>query len=164
MTVGLLKEIIAQIPKDVPLLGMDVGSKTIGLALSDPGHKLATPLTTIRRTKFTADIQELAKIIAEYEIGGYVIGLPLNTDGSEGPRCQSVRDFALELGKYPQILGTDPWIALWDERFSTETVEEFVDKTVEKRKNRVNAKSSGLIDKLAAQHILQGALDFIGNT
>lgn len=157
MTMDLLKDILSDAPKGVALLGMDVGKKTIGLALSNPDQTIATPLHTINRTKFTKDVEALGEIIKDYEIGGYVIGYPLNMDGSEGPRCQSIRDFALEFEKTLD----DPWIALWDERLSTVSVEESVDKMVDKRKTKANAKSSGLIDKLAAQVILQGALDFI---
>jgi putative Holliday junction resolvase len=163
MPIGLLKEIAHVAPKNRALLGIDVGSKTLGLALSDPAHRLATPFKTITRTKFSKDMQALAPMIAEFEIGGFVIGLPVQMDGSEGRRAQSIRDFALEMKNYPDIIGADPWVALWDERLSTVSVEEFVDNTVEKRKTRVEAKSSGLIDKLAAQQILQGALDYLNN-
>ena len=191
MSVDLLKNIIHQCPKDKALLGLDVGKKTIGLALSDPILRVATPLETIKRTKFTQDIQALKKVVENYEVGGFVIGLPVNMDGSEGPRAQSVRDFALELYKQlPVIMSSsslsscgltagsnvtgaidpavksqgdsllnDPWIALWDERLSTVSVKDFVDEVVEKRKTRVESKQSGLIDKLAAQHILQSAMN-----
>ena len=158
MTIGLLKNIIDDRPQDAALLGLDVGKKTIGLALSDPGQSIATPLETIKRTKFTADMNAVQVIAQKYEVGGYVIGLPVNMDGSEGRRAQSVRDFAIEMGK---VVGAQIWIALWDERLSTVSVEESVDKFVDKRKIKANAKSSGLIDKLAAQVILQGALDYI---
>ncbi|MDB2683017.1 Holliday junction resolvase RuvX [Alphaproteobacteria bacterium] len=132
----------------------------MGLALSTPDQSLATPLATIKRTKFTQDMVELTKIAEEYEVGGYVIGLPVNMDGSEGPRAQSIRDFALEM---QNTLGQGTWIALWDERLSTATVNDLVDTVVEKRKTKINSKSSGLIDKLAAQIILQGAIDFVKN-
>ncbi|MEZ5919020.1 MAG: Holliday junction resolvase RuvX [Alphaproteobacteria bacterium] len=163
MPTGLLKDIARQIPRNVALLGLDVGVKTIGLALSDPAQSIATPLHTIKRTKFTKDILELDGIIREFEIGGYVLGLPVNMGGSEGRRAQSIRDFAQEMNNHPKIFGADPFIAFWDERLSTVSVEEFVDKSVGKRKTKANAKSSGLIDKLAAQVILQGALDFLAN-
>jgi putative holliday junction resolvase len=161
MTVGLLKDIAPSRPKERRLMGMDVGKTTLGLALSDPAQGFATPLQTIKRTKFTKDMEVLAKIVREYEVGGFILGLPLNMDGSEGPRCQSVRDFAAEMARRPEVVGPAPWIAFWDERLSTVSVEEFVDTFVEKRKKRVDAKASGLIDKLAAQSILQGALDFL---
>ncbi len=159
MSVDLLKNIIEDCPQGKALLGLDVGKKTIGLALCDPGHKVATPLMTIKRTKFSRDVELLHDVVQEYDVGGFVIGLPVNMDGSEGRRAQSVRDFALELAQRAQIVGENPWIALWDERLSTATVKDIVDSSVDKRKTRVNSKSSGLIDKLAAQHILQGAID-----
>lgn len=159
--IDLLQNIVAHKPKEGALLGLDVGKKTIGVALAQEGMTLATPLTTIKRTKFTKDILQLQELVERYEVTGFIIGLPLNMDDSEGPRAQSTRDFAAELSRYPAIVGAQPWIALWDERLSTRSVEDFVDNTVGKRKTRVNAKDSGLIDKLAAQHILQGALDFM---
>ena len=161
MTIDLLKNIFLERPKDERLLGIDVGKKTLGLALSDPDHKIATPLRTIKRTKFTKDMQALGDLIKEYEIHGFILGYPVNMDGSEGRRAQSIRDFAAEMRN---ALGNDPWIALWDERLSTVSVENIVDNFVGKRKTKTNAKASGLIDKLAAQHILQGALDFIQAT
>lgn len=159
--IDLLENINADKPRGRALLGLDVGKKTIGVALCNPDQTIATPLGTIKRTKFTKDILQLKEAVDEYEVAGFVIGLPLNMDGTEGPRAQSTRDFALELVRYPEIVGDKPWIALWDERLSTRTVEAMVDKSVGKRKTKINAKSSGLIDKLAAQIILQGALDFI---
>ncbi|MCB9988969.1 MAG: Holliday junction resolvase RuvX [Rhodospirillales bacterium] len=161
MPVGPLKEIGSQCPPRARLLGLDIGKTTIGLAVSDSGWTLATPLQTVKRTKFTQDIQELAKVIREYEIGGYVLGWPVNMDGSEGPSCDRVRAFADEMTKHPGIFGADPWVALWDERLSTVSVESFVDEFVEKRATRRGAKDSGLIDKLAAQVILQGAVDYL---
>ena len=160
MTIGLLKNISQECPKDAALLGLDVGKKTIGLALCAAGQGLATPLETIKRTKFMHDVEAIKRVIAEYDVGGFVIGLPVNMDGSEGPRAQSIRDFAIE---FDNALGGENWIAFWDERLSTVSVEESVDNFVEKRKTKTNAKASGLIDKLAAQVILQGALDFIRN-
>ncbi|MGB4056866.1 MAG: Holliday junction resolvase RuvX [Alphaproteobacteria bacterium] len=160
MTIGLLKDIARKAPKGKSLLGIDVGKKTLGLAVCDENHRIATPLRTIKRTKLTKDVDVLADIVQDYEICGFVLGLPFNMDGSEGPRCQSVRDFALELAKYPQVVGTKPWIALWDERLSTVSVEYFVDKSVGIKRSQ--AKDRGITDKLAAQLILQGALDFMG--
>lgn len=155
--IGLLRDIVGSRPDKTRLLGMDVGTKTIGLALSDPGHSIATPFRLIERTKFTKDIELLRPIVKDYEIGGYVLGYPLNMDGTAGPRCQSVRHFAEEMVRYPQIFGTNPWIALWDERLSTASVEDFLVETVDMSRTR----RKQVIDKLAAQHILQGALDFI---
>lgn len=161
--IDLLKNIADLRPRGQALLGLDVGKKTIGLALSNPDQTLATPLETLKRSKFTADVQLLKRVVVDYEIGGFVIGLPLNMDESEGPRAQSIRDFAAELARYPDVVGAQPWIALWDERLSTRAVEDLVDRHVGKRKTRRGAKESGLIDKLAAQIILQGALDFLAN-
>ncbi len=162
--IDLLKNIADKRPKGETLIGLDVGKKTIGLALSDPDHSFATPLMTIKRTKFTKDIIEIQKTVDEFEVKGFIIGLPLNKDGSEGPRAQSTRDFALELVRYPAIVGDKPWIALFDEYLSTQIVENLVDRSVGKRKTKINSKDSGLIDKLAAQHILQGALDYLAIT
>jgi putative Holliday junction resolvase len=131
------------------LLGLDVGSKTIGLALSDALGMVATPLETIRRTKFVRDAQALAALIDAREAGGLVIGLPINMDGSEGPRCQSVRQFAANL------LGViDRPIAFWDERLSTAAVTRLMIDADLSRKRRAE-----LVDKMAAAYILQGALE-----
>ena len=163
MTVELLKIILDQRPEGQNLLGMDVGKKTIGLALADSSHTVATPLKTIKRSKFLKDLKEIEAVVRQYNTGGFVIGYPLNMDGSEGPRCQSVRDFALELERQiSDDLFADKkalWIALWDERLSTVSVEGFVDEVVDMKKRR--AKEKGILDKLAAQHILQGALDYM---
>lgn len=158
MTIDYLKNIADTCPKGRALLGLDVGKKTIGLALADPSHNIATPLHTINRTKFTRDMVALSEVVSDYEVAGFVVGLPVNMDGSEGRRAQSVRDFAIEMQNF---LGNDPWIAFWDERLSTVSADNIVDNLVEKRKTKIKAKSSGLIDKLAAQVILQGALDFM---
>lgn len=158
MPVGLLKDIAEDAPPEGGLLGLDVGTKTIGLALAHPGMGIATPLHTLSRIKFGKDVEALKKVIAEYDIAGFVVGYPVNMDGSTGPRAQSVRDFAIE---FHRALGGDPWVALWDERLSTVSVEGFVGEFVDKKSTRRNAKASGLIDRLAAQVILQGALDYL---
>jgi len=155
--IGLLKEILADRPKDTRLLGLDIGTKTIGLAICDPGQSIATPLRLIERTKFTKDIEIIRPIIKDYEIGGYVLGYPLNMDGTAGPRCEATRHFAQEMQNHPQIFGTNPWIALWDERLSTAAVEDFLVDTVDMSRT----KRKQVVDKLAAQHILQGALEFM---
>ncbi len=155
MTRGLFKEIYASCPRDVRLMGLDIGTKTIGIAICDHDHTLATPLETINRTKFTKDILKIKVIMDDYEVGGFVLGLPLNVDGSEGPRCQAVRDFAAEMRNNPDVFGDDPWIAFHDERFSTVSAENLVDGSVRRKK----AKAKGTLDKLAAQVILQDALD-----
>ncbi len=168
-----LKDMLETRPVNQALLGLDVGKKTIGLALSNPDQTIATPLETIKRTKFSKDMVLLGDIIQDYEVGGFVVGLPVNMDGTEGRRAQSIRDFCMEMektldnhGDSSAALRNDKrgiWVALWDERLSTVSVEGSMDKYVEKRKIKANAKASGLIDKLAAQVILQGALDYIAH-
>jgi len=136
-------------------MGLDLGSKTIGVAVSDSAQSLATPVTTIQRTKMDKDCAELGKLIAEFRIAGFILGWPLNMNGSQGPRCDAVLSFADEMKKRPEIFGEDPFIALWDERLSTQAVDGYWDKPRDKRGN----KEAGVTDKLAAQIILQGALD-----
>lgn len=131
------------------LLGLDVGEKTVGLALSDVGLMIASPMQTLRRGKFTADLQKLAAIIAEQNVGGLVIGLPMNMDGSEGPRAQSVRQFVRNILKQ-----LDLPIVLWDERLSTMAVTRILIDADASRARRAE-----LVDKMAAAYILQGALD-----
>lgn len=143
-------------------MGLDLGEKTIGVAISDTGQRVATPVTTIQRRKFMADIQELGKIAADFGgVGGVVLGWPLNMDGSAGPRCDATRSFADELSRYPHILGmeqgADMWIALFDERLSTHSVEDFLIKDVDMSRTR----RKQVIDKLAAQVILQAALEHL---
>lgn len=144
-------------PEAVRLLGIDLGRKTIGLAVCDAKQSIATPLRTINRTKFGKDIEVLDQVIKDFDIGGYVLGWPVNMDGTHSKRCDATRSFADELTKYPQIIGREPWIALWDERLSTETVDNFLVETVDMSRKR----RKQVVDKLAAQVILQGALDFM---
>ncbi len=158
--IDLLENIAGDRPRGVALMGLDVGTKTIGVAVCDPDLCLATPVATIKRTKFKRDLEALRVLIADYEIGGYVIGYPVNMDGTEGRKCQSIRDFAHEFEK--QIGGENLWIALADERLSTHTVEHFVDHSVGMSKRK--AKEQGVIDKLAAQVILQGAIEYLVGT
>lgn len=157
MTIGMLQTIAPFCPKDARLLGLDLGTKTIGLAVCDSRHSIATPLRTVQRKKFTLDIQDMKREIDDFQVRGYVLGYPLNMDGTEGPRCQSVRHFAEEMARHPEIFGKDPWIAFWDERLSTASVEDFLIETVDMRRT----KRKQVIDALAAQHILQGALDYL---
>lgn len=131
------------------LLGLDVGTKTIGLALSDATLTIATPVETIRRTKFMADASALLAIATAREVGGLVLGLPINMNGSEGPRCQSVRQFAKNLAAR-----TDLPMAFWDERLSTAAVMRTMMDADLSRQRR-----GQLVDMLAAGYILQGALD-----
>lgn len=133
------------------LLGLDIGDKTVGLATGEPAIGIAMPLETIRRTKFTADAERLFALIDEREIGALVIGLPFNMDGSEGPRCQSVRQFAANL-----LALRDIPITFWDERLSTAAVTRAMIEADVSRGKRAAA-----VDKLAAAYILQGALDFL---
>ncbi len=154
MTVLSLKELKAALPGGKRLIGIDHGSKTWGLAVSTPELTMATPLKTIERTKFGQDIQKLAAICTEYGVAGFVIGLPLNMDGSEGPRVDSVRHFAVNLEAAAAVLGFTPLIAFFDERLTSFAAEDAMLAHDVTRKKRAAA-----IDKLAAQHILQGAID-----
>ena len=132
------------------LLGLDVGSKTIGLAVSDSDLKVATAIDTIRRTKFTKDFEQLVVIIEDRNIGGLVIGLPISMDGTEGPACQSIRQFGSNILERRAMA-----ITFWDERLSTSAVQRFLtDEADMTRKRR-----GEVVDKLAATYILQGALD-----
>jgi putative Holliday junction resolvase len=134
------------------LAGLDVGTKTIGLAICDPGWSFAGPAQTIRRTKFTADLELLRAFAEREKLVGLVVGLPLNLDGSDSPRTQSVRAFANNL----RPLGLP--VLLWDERWSTQAVERaMIDADVSR------AKRAAAVDKLAAAHILQGAIDALVN-
>ncbi|MSP48569.1 MAG: Holliday junction resolvase RuvX [Alphaproteobacteria bacterium] len=133
------------------LLGLDVGTKTIGLAIADGTLTVATPLDTIRRTKFARDAEALFKVIDGREVGALILGLPLNMDGSEGPRCQSVRQFATNL-----LARRDLEIGFWDERLSTAAVTRTLLDADASRKRR-----GEVVDKMAAAYILQGALDAI---
>jgi putative pre-16S rRNA nuclease len=144
---------IEELPKllapEARLLGLDLGTKTIGMALSDVSRSVATPYHTIRRSKFTADARAIAAAIADNGVGALVIGLPLNLDGTEGPRVQSTRAFARNL--VPKI---DVPILFWDERLSTQAVERHLIDAGASRKRRAE-----VIDRMAAAYILQGALD-----
>ncbi len=135
---------------ELRLLGLDVGEKTIGLAISDSAYTIGSPLETIRRSKFTKDAERISALVEENEIGGLVIGFPFNMDGSEGPRCQSVRQFSQNLEK---VLGI-PYV-FWDERLSTAVVERMLVKEADMSRKR----RAKVVDKLAAAYILQGALD-----
>ena len=142
----------AALPPAGALIGLDLGTKTIGLALSDTRRRIASPLFTIARTKFTADVKQLLDAAAEHAVAGLVLGLPLNMDGSEGPRVQATRAFARNLGKL-----TDLPILFWDERLSTAAVTRTLIDADTSRKRR-----GEVVDKMAAAYILQGALDRMG--
>jgi putative Holliday junction resolvase len=131
------------------LLGLDLGTKTIGLALSDVNRTIASSLETIRRKKFTIDVVKLFAIADEHAISGFVLGLPVNMDASEGPRAQATRSFARNLNQR-----SDLPILLWDERMTTQAATRLLIEADSSRKRRAE-----VVDKMAATLILQGALD-----
>lgn len=137
------------LPRGRAVLGLDLGTKTVGVAVSDRLRGVATPLETIRRRKFSLDAARILEIAAGREAGGLVIGLPRNMDGSEGPRAQSARAFARNLRNL-----TDLSIAFWDERLSTVAAERALLEADTSRRRRAE-----IIDSVAAAYILQGALD-----
>jgi len=137
------------LPPRGALIGLDLGTKTIGVAASDPDRKLATGIETVQRRNFTADARRVLVLAAERSAVGFVLGLPVNMDGSEGPRAQSTRAFARNFAKLTQLP-----IALWDERLSTAAVERDLIAADVSR-----AKRAAVIDQHAAAFILQGALD-----
>ncbi len=141
-------EFRAALPNAGRLIGLDVGTKTIGTALCDAGWSFASPAVLIRRSKFTKDKAAIADLIVAQAVKGIVIGLPLNMDGSDSPRTQSTRAFARNMDD----MGLP--ILLWDERWSTVAVERTL---IEQDASR--AKRAELVDKMAAAHILQGAID-----
>jgi putative Holliday junction resolvase len=142
-------EAFTTLPDHARLLGLDLGTKTIGLALSDVERQIATPLETIHRVKFSLDAVALLKIAEKHAVAGLIIGLPLNMDGTEGPRVQSTRAFVRNL-----VPLTNLPIAFWDERLSTMAVTRTLLDADASR-----AKRAAVVDKMAAAYILQGALD-----
>ena len=145
-------EFAAALPGAGKLAGLDVGTRTIGLALCDAGWSFAGPAETIRRSKFSADLELLRTFVGREAVVGLVVGLPLNLDGSDSPRTQSVRAFARNV----EPLGRP--VLLWDERWSTQAVTRaMIDADV------TRAKRAQAVDKLAAAHILQGAIDALAN-
>lgn len=149
MPVLPLVEIAPLLPQRGSLIGLDLGTKTIGVAASDPDRRLATGVTTVLRKAFMADAQVLLALAAERRAAGFVLGLPVNMDGSEGPRAQSTRAFARNLVKLTELP-----IGLWDERLSTAAVErDLIGADVSR------ARRAQVIDQHAAAFILQGALD-----
>ena len=144
-----LIEAAVHFPPRGVLIGIDLGTKTIGVAGSDPDRKLATGIETIARKNFSTDAQRLLALAAERSAVGFVLGLPINMDGSEGPRAQSTRAFARNFGKITNLP-----IAFWDERLSTAAVERQLIEADVSRKKR-----AAVIDQHAAAYILQGALD-----
>jgi putative Holliday junction resolvase len=144
-----LEQLARVLPPGSRLLGLDLGTKTIGLALSDVGRRIASPLETIRRTKFTKDAEILLALAARHGVGGLVVGMPFNMDGSEGPRAQATRAFVRTLAPLAGLP-----IACWDERLSTAAVTRTLIEA-----DRSRARRAELVDKMAAAYILQGALD-----
>jgi putative holliday junction resolvase len=150
MAVVELTELPALLPRYSALIGLDLGEKTIGVAVSDVTRMVASPLELIRKTKFTAEANRLFALIDEREVGAVVIGLPINMDGTEGPRCQSNRAFARNLLRLRELP-----IAFWDERMSTMAVNRVLIEEADVTRGR----RAELVDKMAAAWILQGALD-----
>jgi putative Holliday junction resolvase len=140
---------LAALPATGKLLGLDLGTKTIGVAISDGMRYSATPLETIKRQKFTADADRLVELIVENRAVGIVVGMPLNMDGSEGPRAQSTRAFVRNLAQKITIP-----VVFWDERLSTSAVTRTLIEADVRRDRRAE-----VVDKLAASYILQGALE-----
>jgi len=149
MAILTLSELKPLLPRMGRILGLDLGTKTIGLALSDLSYTVATPALTIARKKFTQDVTELLQVLDKQEVFALVLGLPISMDGTEGPRCQSTRQFAANLLKLREIP-----IVYWDERLSTAAVTRTLLEADTSRKRRAE-----VVDKMAAAYILQGALD-----
>ena len=149
MPVLPLVEAAPLLPARGALVGLDLGTKTIGVATSDPDRRLATVVETVARKTFTADAARILALAAERKAAGFVLGLPVNMDGSEGPRAQSTRAFARNLARFTELP-----IALWDERLSTAAVERELIAA-----NVTRARRARVIDQHAAAYILQGALD-----
>jgi putative holliday junction resolvase len=149
MPVVSLTEAAGLLPARGALIGLDLGTETIGVAVSDPDRRLATPVETIARKRFGDDAASLFALAGERRAVGYVLGLPINMDGKEGPRAQATRAFARNLAKLTELP-----IALWDERLSTAAVERaLIEADVSRDKRKA------VIDQHAAAYILQGALD-----
>jgi putative Holliday junction resolvase len=147
-----IEALAAQLPRQAPLMGLDLGTKTIGLAISDVDRRIASPLRTIARTKFTADAKDLLAEAGTRQVAGLILGLPLNMDGSEGPRVQATRAFARSLAGLTELP-----ILFWDERLSTAAVTRTLIAADASRKRR-----DEVVDKMAAAYILQGVLDRLG--
>ncbi|MEX1236532.1 MAG: Holliday junction resolvase RuvX [Roseovarius sp.] len=151
-----IAEFAAALPPMRALMGLDLGDKTIGVAVSDGLWSVASPIETVRRKKFGVDAARLAQIIEARQIGGLILGLPRNMDGSEGPRCQSTRAFARNFARLPGM--ADLPIGYWDERLSTVAAERALLEADTSRKRRAE-----VIDNIAASYILQGVLDRLGH-
>ena len=154
MPVVDLIDLPAIAPPRTPLIGLDLGEKTIGVAASDISRTIASPLSLIRKTKFTDDAAQLFAIMGGRGVEALVIGLPVNMDGTEGPRCQSCRAFARNILRLKDLP-----IAFWDERLSTAAVQ----RMMVSEQDLTRARRAELVDKTAAAWILQGALDRLGH-
>lgn len=150
MAVVELTELPAQLPATAPVVGLDLGEKTIGVAVSDATRTVASPLELIRRTRFTDDANRLFRLMDSRGAGGVVIGLPVNMDGTEGPRCQSARAFGRNLLRLKDLP-----IAFWDERMSSMAV----NRVLIDEADVTRARRADVVDKMAAAWILQGALE-----
>ena len=150
MPIMNLHELAKALTPEKRLMGLDIGSKTVGLALSDVNRTIATPLETLHREKFSKDADRLESLVDTHDVGGLVLGLPISMDGSEGPRCQSTRQFAANL-----LARRDIAIAFQDERLSTAAVERFLIGEADMTRKR----RAQVVDRAAAAYILQGALD-----
>jgi putative Holliday junction resolvase len=146
-----LPDLLGRLAAGQRLMGLDLGSTTIGLALGDPSHRIASPLETIKRVKFGKDAALLIALCAKHNVGGLVMGLPLNMDGSEGQRVQATRSFVRNLAPLTPLP-----LAYWDERLSTAAVTRTLIAADASR-----ARRAAVVDKMAAAYILQGALDMI---
>ena len=156
MTAPILEDVrafAAALPPGRALIGLDLGTRTIGVAVSDTARRVASPLTTIRRSRFTADAAALLALAEGRAVAGLVLGLPRNMDGSEGPRAQSARAFARNLSGLTELPMT-----FWDERLSTVAAERALLEADTSRKRRAE-----VIDQVAAAYILQGCLDRLGH-
>lgn len=145
-----LLDLPAACPPDTPWMGLDLGEKTIGVAMSDSTRLIASPLELVRKSKFTQEAEHLFKLMAHRKVSALVIGLPANMDGTEGPRAQSCRAFARNLERLRPVN-----IAFWDERLSTSAVERFLIEDLDLNRKR----RAQVVDRTAAAWILQGALD-----
>jgi putative Holliday junction resolvase len=155
MSIHPWPHLLKRIKKGQGLLGLDVGSKTIGVAISDPAWRIATPLATLTRSKVSADIKALADIMRTRDCGGMVIGMPLQMNGEEGPMAQNIRTFAKQILEAKTEFTREPQISFFDERLSTASMQRFLTVDLDMTRKR----RAEVIDKLAAHVILQSALD-----
>ncbi len=155
MSIHPWPQLLKRLKKGQCLLGLDVGSKTIGVAVADPLFKQSSPLLTIKRHKVSHDMARLAELARERDCGGFVIGLPLNMDDSEGAMAKKVKLFATQMLEAKYLFPSEPQISFFDERLSTSAMQDFLTEQTELGHKRRDA----IIDKLAAHSILQSALD-----